>query len=297
MNKSVLSSMTGFAREEGALEALRWIWEIKSVNGRGLELRFRMPSGFEELELALRKRAATQLKRGSVSIALSLDQDNAQSDYQINEAALEQALGAIEKIGERIACAPPQAEGLLALRGVMEPKQTDAAPEARAALTQALSDSFDASIAKLQSARASEGAELMKMLSVLIDDIEKSVVAASEHAGLAPQRLRQKIKTQLSELLAGEAIPEDRLAQEAALLAVKADIREEIDRLNAHIKTARDYLAKGGPAGRQLDFLTQEFNREANTLCAKAPDMDIKTIGLALKQSVDQLREQVQNVE
>lgn len=295
---STLSSMTGFARHDGAHEGWRWTWELKSVNGRGLELRWRLPHGFDNLEQDLRKAAKEKLNRGSVNASLTMHTDAGETRHRINEAALADAIAMVEKVGVKIKCAPPRAEGILSLRGVIEPVDEDAEDEAaRKALNIAVLASFVASVEVLAQRRKAEGASMSEVLSAQLQEIEHLTAQASKLADASPQAIKEKIETQLNELLTNGNIPEDRLAQEAALFAVKADIREELDRLRSHVAAGRTLLGEGGPAGRQLDFLTQEFNREANTLCSKVHNMDLKRIGLQLKKVIDQMREQVQNIE
>ncbi len=292
-----VSSMTGFARVDGAHEHRRWTWEVKSVNGRGLEIRFRTPPGFDDLETELRRIVQKKLKRGSVSVNLALDSAADETRSRINEAALENALAMVEKISARLKCDPPRAEGILALRGVIEPADESMAEEDRKALIAAMVKSFGQSVDALIKARAAEGKTVSAALSALFDDVARLAGQAASLAEAAPAVLRERIAAQLDELLAGAPVPEERLAQEAALMAVKADVREELDRLRAHVEAGRALLSNNGPAGRQLDFLSQELNREANTLCAKASDLALKRVGLDLKKVIDQLREQVQNVE
>ncbi|MEE2692254.1 MAG: YicC/YloC family endoribonuclease [Pseudomonadota bacterium] len=292
-----VSSMTGFARAEGVHEGRRWSWEVKSVNGRGLETRFRLPPGLDHIEPDLRKAAAERLSRGSLNALLSLDKPAAAGLPRVNEAALEEVLKLIEMIGARIETDRPRAEGVLAVRGVMEQDDGEENEEARAALGKALVAGFAGTLDRLAQARRDEGAKLKAVLAAQIDEIERLSALARAHAETSPAAIRDRVAAQLKELLAGAALPEERLAQEAALLAVKADVREELDRLAAHAEQARTLLASPEPVGRRLDFLTQEFNREANTLCSKAQDMALKRLGLDLKTVIDQLREQVQNVE
>lgn len=289
--------MTGFARNTGAHEAWRWTWELKSVNGRGLEVRFRLPPGFDELEPSLRKLAQEHLKRGSVYAGLVLQTERGDTKLQVNETALEDVLAILKSMEGKLDWAPSRREGVLALRGVLETADSEVGDDARAALLKQLSASFAAAVKALVAARASEGAQMQAVIAAQFDEIEQLTNAAAQHAEASPKAVRDRLTVQLTELLSGGAIPEERLAQEAALLAVKADIREELDRLKAHISAGRALLARGGAVGRELDFLTQEFNRETNTLCSKAQDMDLKRIGLELKKIIDQLREQVQNIE
>lgn len=294
---STISSMTGFARVEGAHGDRRWTWELKSVNGRGLELRARLPQGFDSLEPSLRKALQEVLNRGSVNASLSLVSESAESAYKVNDKALAVAIAAVEQVRASVKCDPPRAEGILALRGVMEPADADESDEERTALNEAIVKSFSDAAKALGVARAKEGAAMADVLSGQLDEVEKLTASAAASAATTPEALRARIAAQLEELLAGAPVPEERLAQEAALLAVKADVREELDRLTSHVAAGRALLKEKGPVGRQLDFLTQEFNREANTLCSKASDMALKRIGLDLKKVIDQMREQVQNIE
>lgn len=288
--------MTGFARAEGAHEGWRFVWELRSVNGRGLEWRARLPAGFDALEPELRKAAKKKLSRGSLNVGLTLNADRAEAGYRINEAMLANVIAMVERIRLEIDCAPPQAEGLLALRGVIEQSEDDLSDDARKGLIAALLQSFEVALDALVTARRKEGDAMAAILDGQFVSIEKLTHDAADHAAAAPAALRDRIAGQLQELLAGD-LPEERLAQEAALLAIKADVREELDRLASHVTAGRALMAKDGPVGRELDFLTQEFNREANTLCSKAQDMTLKRIGLDLKRVIDQLREQVQNIE
>lgn len=292
-----VSSMTGFARVDDAHEGRRWTWEIKSVNGRGLEMRFRLPPGFDDLELDLRKAAQARLSRGSIGVSLTMQSAADEPRCRINEAALNDAIAMMEKISARLKCDRPRAEGILALRGVIEPADEIQSEEGRKALVAVMAVSFEKAVDALAAARRAEGASLEASLVALLSETERLTKTAAGLAAAAPEALHKRVAAQLDELLAGAAVPEDRLAQEAALLAVKADIREELDRLQSHVEAGRTLLGENGPAGRQLDFLTQELNREANTLCAKAPDLELKRLGLELKKVIDQLREQVQNVE
>lgn len=294
---STVSSMTGFARAEGAHESWRWTWELKSVNSRSLEMRFRLPPGADALERILRAALKKRFQRGSIFTNLQLVSDVSVTGMRVNEDVLADAIAAAEKIHKQIDCAPSQAEGFLALRGVMEPADNEVDEAAREALHGAIAKSFDGAIDALADVRAEEGAAMAKVAAGQLSEIETLTEKAAETAGASLAGIRDRIAAQLSELLDAGAVPEDRLAQEAAMMAVKADVREELDRLNAHIKAARALLSRGGALGRELDFLTQEFNRETNTLCSKAQDINLKQTGLDLKKVIDQLREQVQNIE
>lgn len=291
-----LSSMTGFARGEGAQGDTRWTWELKSVNGRGLEPRFRLPPGLDFLEQDLRKALAERFSRGSFNAFLSLKGAAVEGGLAVNRAALESAIALIAEVRARIPCEPPRAEGILALRGVLDVQTTLDDDDQRAALGAALIKSFAQTADTLATSRRREGDALQRLIEDLLKEIESLSAAARAAATAAAGATRDRFQAQLADLLAS-SFSEERLAQEAAMLAVKSDVREELDRLTAHIEAARALIAKGAAAGRQLDFLTQELNREANTLCSKAQDMNLKRIGLDLKTAVDRMREQVQNVE
>lgn len=291
-----LSSMTGFARVDGALGETHWTWEIKSVNGRGLEPRFRLPPGYDFLEADLRKILSDSFARGSFNAFLSLRGAAVEGAFSINRAALESAMKLVEQIRLGIDCEKPRAEGILALKGVINQESALDDEDARGKLADALKESFGSLAVALKAARCKEGQSLERLIAGLLDEIESLTKAARASADAAPEAIKAKIATQLAELLAG-AVPAERVAEEAAILAVKADIREELDRLDAHVAAGRALVGGGGAVGRKLDFLTQEFNREANTLCSKAQDMGLKRIGLELKTAVDQMREQVQNLE
>lgn len=292
-----ISSMTGFSRTEGSLETRGWIWEARSVNGRGLEFRYRGPPGFDQIEPELRRLASESFARGSVSLSLTIDQASAGRALRVNEEALSQAIQIIQSIRERIDCEKPRAEAIASLRGVIEQDDGDADEEARTAFLAALLETCGRCIDALREARRREGAKILVALNEQIGEIDRLTAAARGHAGAGLDSIRGRIRQQLAELLDAGAVPAERLDQEAALLAIKADIREELDRLVAHIAAARELLAAADPVGRKLDFLAQEFNREANTLCSKAQDITLKRIGLELKTAIDQFREQVQNVE
>jgi uncharacterized protein (TIGR00255 family) len=294
----VVSSMTGFARRAGDFDGRRWVWEAKSVNGRGLETRVRLPAGFDHLEASIRREAGQRLVRGNLSATLTLETASHAAALRLNEAALNDAIRFAKIVAERIACDPPRADGILALRGVLEADEGAARDEAaEAAFDAAVIGSFGECLDALAAMRASEGAALGAVLEAQIAEIERLAAAAHAHAEAQPAAMRDRIARQLGELLAHAPVADDRIAQEAAMLAVKADIREELDRIDAHVAAARALLAGREAAGRRLDFLGQEFNREANTLCSKAQDISLKRIGLDLKSVVDQFREQAQNVE
>jgi uncharacterized protein (TIGR00255 family) len=302
-----LASMTGFAVAEGSARAggrsFAWRWEARSVNGRGLDLRVRLPEGWESLEPEIRRRAAV-LRRGSVTLALKVAEDAGPGGAALDPAALAAAVAASSAARAALAeagapVAPSSPEALLALRGVWDAGRAAGAlvPDAEAE-AEAL-DGFDRALAALAAARAAEGAALGRALGAVLDALEARVAeAAAAHAAQAaeaPALLARRV-AQLTEAAGAAAPPPERLAQELALLAVRQDVREELDRLGAHLAAARALLASGGAVGRELDFLTQEFGREANTLCAKSASAALTAAGLALKVLVDQLREQAQNL-
>lgn len=292
--------MTGFARVDGRAGNKAWIWELKSVNGRGLELRFRLPPGFDSIEADLRNQAQARLVRGNINLNLQLvESADAAPNYRLNEALLEQLLAMAGKLESR-GVGAPRLDGLLAVRGVVEPVGSVAEDqEARATLEAALKQSFAEALDKLVHSRDAEGAKLAEVLGGQFNEIAALTRRASEVEAVRPEGLRRRLQTQLSELLAqNPPVAEDRLAQELAMQVTRLDVREELDRLRAHVASAQGLLkgdAKG--VGRKLDFLMQEFNREANTLCSKAFDAGLTAIGLDLKLVIDRLREQAQNVE
>ncbi len=293
-----VSSMTGFARADGHEDGVAWIWEVKSVNSKSLDLRFRLPPGFEALELPLRTGIAQRLKRGAVSVMLSLTRAASGGGLRVNREALAQVVALAQELVAQGKAAPPRADGLLGLRGVLESGE-EVEDEARRERRQgALLQSFDVALRALATARADEGERLIPALEARLAEIAQHVAAAENSAAAQPQVLRARLAEMLAELLgASPALAPERLAQEAALLVAKGDIREELDRLSAHIVAAQELLAEGGAVGRRFDFLCQEFNREANTLCSKSADVALTRIGLALKAAIEQLREQVQNIE
>jgi uncharacterized protein (TIGR00255 family) len=293
------ASMTGFAECAGSHEGLRWRWEAKSVNGRGLDLRLRIPPGYEGLEAPARRLAAERFLRGSLQIALTVEAQDAARGLAIDPVALASAVKLAREISAETGLAPARVDGLLALKGVLVaddgalPGDAVARGHRDAAILESLAVAFD----KLARERLAEGAKLAQLLKSQIDEIARLTAEAGTLAAVQPEALRSRIAAQLADLLGAAAVPQERLAQEVALLALKADVREELDRLAAHVQDARALIAAGRGAGRKLDFLAQEFNREANTLCAKSGDIQLTRTGLALKALIDQFREQAQNVE
>ena len=293
-----LSSMTGFGRAEGSHGAWRWSWEMRTVNGRGLDMRMRLPSGFERLDPEVRRRVGKRLSRGSVQIGLQVQREEGGTGVRVNEPVLEAVLALVERLKPRLEAAPPSLDGILSLRGVLETVEPEEAADETEAREAAMIASLEEALDRLAASRKEEGARLEAVLSGQIARIEELAGAADRFAQKIPELLRARLKEQVSELLgAGAPVAEERLAQELALLVTKADIREEIDRLVAHAAAARELLGKPEAIGRRLDFLVQEFNREANTLCSKAADLELTRIGLDLKAVIDQLKEQTQNLE
>ena len=295
----VLASMTGFARAPGGEGAARWTWELRSVNAKGLDLRFRVPPGCEGVEQAARGEAAARLKRGAVQASLTLDRSAGRAEVRINQDALQAILAAAAAVAAHVpGAAPPTVDGLLTQRGVVEFVEAEESPEERAQFEAAVLEDFRKALDALAAARASEGAALAVTLEQRLATIAELTMRADACPGRAPEAVRRKLAEQVAALVGtGVGLDPDRLHQEAALLATKADVREELDRLAAHVEAARALIAEGGAVGRRLDFLSQEFSREANTLCAKSNDRSLTAIGLELKAVVEQFREQVQNVE
>jgi uncharacterized protein (TIGR00255 family) len=293
-----LASMTGFARAQGADGGAAWVWELRSVNGRGLDLRLRLPPGFDALEAPLRDAAGKKLARGNVSASLSVRHEK-RAGLAIDEAALEATLAALARLRARLPdAAPPQPELILTLPGVLRAADPAEDEAARAALLAAVTAGFATALDDLVAARIDEGARLATVLTTLIDEIAALHEAADAEASTQPAALREKLLTAIAALGLQSPMPsEERMAHEVAMLAAKADVREELDRLSAHIAQARALLAEGRNVGRRLDFLTQEFNREANTLCSKSASTRLTGIGLQLKAAIERFREQVQNVE
>jgi uncharacterized protein (TIGR00255 family) len=289
--------MTGFARSEGSDAGIAWAWELRSVNGRGLDLRLRLPPGFEALEPVVRGRLQAALKRGNVTANLTVRAE-AQPALAPDKMALEQVLALALDLARRIPGAPvPRAEALLALPGVLRPAAAEASDEMRARQAEAVRAGFEAALAQLIGSRAGEGARLGVVLGGLLDEIAALREAAAGQAAGQPQAQRARMMEAVAALLEGQSLPEERIAQEVALLASRSDVREELDRLAAHIEAARALLGEAAAVGRRLDFLVQEFNREANTLCSKSASLVLTDTGLRLKAAIEQLREQVQNLE
>ncbi len=293
-----LVSMTGFAEAHGARDVLRWRWEAKSVNGRGLDLRLRAPPGFDGIEPAARVLANERFRRGSIQATLTIEPQEGARGLRIDPVALAATVKIAKEIAIDTGLAPARVDGLLALKGVVVQDETmaldsTARAERDAAILETLANAFD----QLARARSTEGAKLSHVLANQVSDIARLTEEATRLAATQPKAIREKLLVQLKDLVAGAGVSEERLAQEVALLAVRADVREELDRLHAHVAEARSLLASSDAVGRKLDFLAQEFNREANTLCSKSSDIQLTRVGLGLKATIDQFREQAQNVE
>ena len=294
-----ISSMTGFARAAGEHAGMAWVWEIKSVNGRGLDLRCRLPAGADRLDGPARERLSRRLVRGNVQAQLSVRSGREGANLMVDRAFLDELIALHEAYAGRVDPSPPRLDRLLAVRGVVEHGEEGEMDEAAlAAWDAAMLAGLEAAIADLDLARKEEGGRLVRVLADQLDAVDALVARAVVAAEAQPAALSARLAERLDELRGSDPpLPEERLAQEIALLAAKADVREEIDRLRAHIAAARDLLAEGGAVGRRFDFLCQEFNREANTICSKASTLDLTNIGLELKAAIEQLREQVQNIE
>ena len=294
-----ISGMTGFARSEGAHGVWSWAVEARSVNGRGLEVRFRGPPGFDSLERTAREAAQARFSRGQITLGLTAKRAETQGRLRINTDELERLIQTARAYVDRGGVAEPRFDGLLGLRGVMETgeDEDDADAEARAPVEQEMAQTLAEALDGLKAARHEEGAALAGVFGGLVDRIAALTKSAEADAALQPAVVKDRFAKRIAELLADHAGLDDRIVQEAALMAAKADVREELDRLHVHLDAARTLLATSGPVGRKLDFLTQEFMREANTLCSKSALSRLTATGLDLKAVIEQFREQVQNVE
>ena len=290
--------MTGFGRASSDHDGNSIAWELKSVNGKGLEVRLRLPPGLERLEQAVRQAIQKRFSRGNIQAGLSLVRVGTQGQPVVNEAFLKDLAGLAKRLEEQFGAAPATADGLLALRGVLDVPEAVEAEDTRAALDAAVLATLEHALDSLAGARRIEGQALGTLLEGHLAAIEALTVRAERDPSRDPGAIRVRLAEQVRLLMeTGAPLDESRLHMEAAFLATKADIREEVDRLKTHVTSGRALLAAGGPIGRKLDFLSQEFNRESNTLCSKANAASVTAIGLELKAVVDQFREQVQNLE
>ena len=292
-------SMTGYARTEGYNEHCSWTWEVRGVNGKGLDVRCRVPGGFETLDVTARDRAKKCLRRGNITLSLSIEWARKGEAFVINEAALKNYVDLLPQLSRQVPDARPVTmDGLLSLKGVIEPSDQSLSDDTQKGLEIFLLKDLDETLVALQTMRDEEGARLGDVLNQQVDTIASLCQAAAKVAAIRPDAIRKRLKKQVEVLL--EDVPTlsaERLEQEAALLMTKADISEELDRLSAHVAAAQDLLKQDSSIGRKLDFLCQEFNREANTLCSKSGDVELTRIGLDMKAMIEQFREQVQNIE
>lgn len=293
-----LSSMTGFGRSNNSFENYSWVWELKSVNGKGLDLRTRIPQGFDTLDKHVKSVAKKVLFRGTLNILLQIKKDGVETVLNVNEDVLNKLIIIAKDAAIKHNLPMPSIDNLLTIRDVIEVNNDDTPDYTEKGRDKAVKLSFDEALKSLISSREEEGAATYCMLSLILDDINR-LLSEAEVIGLKqPELLKEKYEKKLGSLFDNKQdIDQDRLAQEIVLLALKSDIKEETDRLNAHIVSARKLLLTNGPVGRKLEFITQEFNREINTLCSKSSDIRLTNIGLSLKASIDQFREQVLNVE
>ncbi|HEX3859890.1 MAG TPA: YicC/YloC family endoribonuclease [Pseudolabrys sp.] len=293
-----LSSMTGFARGQGVTGPYAWAWEIKSVNAKGLDVRLRLPPGWDAVEAPARARANAKLARGTVYVNLTVERKGIAPSVKINEPVLAAVLAALKGLAGKIDAAPPSLDGILSLKGVIEVSDDGEREDERRAAEAAITAVFDKVLADLLAMRLEEGAALGRLLSARLNEIAGFAARAEAAPGRKPEAIKARLAEQVAALVgASNRLDPDRLHQEAVMLATKTDIREELDRIASHLAQAQRLIADGGPIGRKLDFLAQELNRESNTLTAKANDVELSNIGLELKGVVEQFREQVQNLE
>jgi uncharacterized protein (TIGR00255 family) len=293
-----LSSMTGFARSHGTSGPYAFEWELKSVNAKGLDLRLRLPGGWDEVEAFAKKRGAELLSRGTVYANLTVKRADAGSTIRVNEDVLASIVKVASALAGRIDAVAPSIDGLLAIKGVIEVVEPESDEAEDKIAKEAVAAAFDEALKSLIEMRRREGETLGQLLNQRVDEIEALAKRAEASPGRKPEAIKARLAEQVAALLeTSDRFDADRLAQEALLIAAKADVREELDRIASHIAQARDMLKKGGPAGRRLDFLAQEFHREVNTTCSKSNDIELTNLGLELKTVVEQFREQVQNLE
>ncbi|PPC86544.1 MAG: YicC family protein [Hyphomicrobium sp.] len=294
-----ISSMTGFARTDGAADGLTWAWEARSVNGRGLDVRLRLPPGNDGIEQLARDAVSKRFSRGNISLSLAIERQSSAGAVRLNESVLFDVLRAADRVIEVAGGSRPDTAALLGMKGVLEVGENGVEdPDKRAQRERALLANLDLALDQLMAARRTEGDKLAAIITEQVKQIE----ALTSQVRASPSRTPDAIRARIEELVArlvdtSDSFDSARLHQEAVLAATRADVEEELARLQAHVSAAREILSESGAVGRKLDFLAQEFNREANTLCSKANAVDVTRLGLALKTVIDQLREQVQNVE
>ncbi len=293
-----LQSMTGFARSEGSFGRYRIAWEIRSVNGKGLDLRLRLPSGVERLETDVRKVVSDRFSRGNLQLSLTLTASDAKLEAKVNRQALDAILALRDELSDVIDPSPLKFDTLIAMRGIVDIREAEEDEAETLALDEAIVASLKEALDRLQRMRESEGAALASVLTDQVGQIADLITVVESDPSRSPEEIARRLTQQVASLLQDtSALDSSRLYGEAALLATKADLREEIDRLKTHVSAVRELLEKGGPVGRRLDFLAQEFNRESNTICSKSNSSSVTTAGLGLKVVIDQFREQVQNLE
>ncbi|MFK0330364.1 YicC/YloC family endoribonuclease [Rhizobium sp. NPDC090275] len=293
-----LQSMTGFARREGTTDRWRWAWELRSVNGKGLDIRLRLPPGLERLENDVKRLAGEQFSRGNMQVSLSVSSPESRVETVLNQEALAAVLSLRDQLAGIIDPAPLKLDTLLGIRGIVDFRETEDSPEAIAARDAEIMNGLSLALTDLRHMREQEGAALSRVLLDQVAIIERLTGVVESDPSRSPREIAARLAAQVAMLMdASGKFDQDRLHAEAAILATKADLREEIDRLKAHVAAARDLLAKGGPIGRKLDFLAQEFNRESNTICSKSNAAAVTAAGIELKVVIDQFREQVQNLE
>lgn len=293
-----LQSMTGFARADGSVGAFRWAWEARSVNGRSFDLRLRLPPGFERLDPTIRKAVSSAVQRGNLQLTLTVSRDETPLQPVVNEAALDAIIELVERLADRVDAAPPTLDGLLNVRGVLEVREPDLDPEDARSEEEAIIDGLKSAVAGLVEMREAEGEKIGSFLLSQIDGVEALVQRIDADPSRQPDAIVERLASQVKLLRQADGgLDEHRLHMEAAILAAKADLREEIDRLAAHVEACRELLGEGGAIGRKLDFIAQEFNRETNTICSKSNAASVTALGLELKVLIDQFREQVQNLE
>jgi uncharacterized protein (TIGR00255 family) len=293
-----LQSMTGFARREGTTDRWRWAWELRSVNGKGLDIRLRLPPGLERLENDVKRLAGEQFSRGNMQVSLSVSSPESRVETVLNQEALAAVLSLRDQLADIIDPAPLKLDTLLGIRGIVDFRETEDSPEAIAARDAEIMNGLSLALTDLRHMREQEGTALSRVLLDQVAIIERLTDVVESDPSRSPREIAARLAAQVAMLMdASGKFDQDRLHAEAAILATKADLREEIDRLKAHVAAARDLLAKGGPIGRKLDFLAQEFNRESNTICSKSNAAAVTAAGIELKVVIDQFREQVQNLE
>ena len=293
-----LASMTGFARAAGNSGDYSWVWELKSVNGKALDVRLRVPQGYDHLEIQSRNAIQQSFKRGNIQASLAIANGKQHEKLSINAEVLEQYLAIAKDLHSKLGGEPPRVDNLLAMRGVLEVVPTPVDENEQTERDSGILNSLTEAVNALNAARLDEGSRLHETLDSQVKRIEELTKAAANNPARSVEAIKARLKEQISKLIeASNSFDSERLHQEAVMIATRADIQEEIDRLMAHVAAAKELLISKEPVGRKLDFLAQEFNREANTLCSKAGDKTMSAIGLELKTVIDQLREQVQNIE